>query len=207
MYEKIVKRTFDILLSLLLLIILLPLMLVICVMVLIYHGSPAIFSQNRPGYHEKIFKMYKFRTMTNETDDNGTLLSDEIRLTKFGKLLRSLSLDELPQLFNILKGELSFIGPRALLVKYLPLYTEEQHRRHDVKPGLVGLAALHGRNNQDWESKFKYDIYYVDNISFKLDLKIFLGAIKVVLTRKGVSLDGEATTIPFQGTIKEEVEK
>lgn len=179
------------------LIILSPLLLITALLVRIKLGSPVLFIQKRPGYKEKIFKMYKFRTMTDEKDQEGNLLPDEIRLTKFGKFLRKSSLDELPELINIIKGDMSIIGPRALLVQYLAYYSKEQHRRHDVLPGLVGLAALHGRNNQSWNDKFKYDLQYVDNISFGLDCKIFFGAIKVVLKQEGVSLEGNATTVSF----------
>ncbi len=191
----------DFVISLCALIVLSPVLLIVAVLVRVKLGSPVIFAQERPGYKEKIFKMYKFRTMTDERDEDGKLLPDEIRLTGFGKCLRKTSLDELPELINIIKGDMSIIGPRALLVRYLPYYTEEQHRRHNVVPGLVGLAALHGRNNQSWESKFYYDLQYVDNISFALDLKIFFGAVKVVLKRDGVNQEGQATTTDFMETV------
>lgn len=202
MYIKYGKRMIDFVLSLFALIVLSPILLVTAVLVKFKLGSPVIFAQERPGYHEKIFKMYKFRTMTDERDSEGNLLPDEIRLTRFGSFLRKTSLDELPELVNIIKGDMSIIGPRALVVKYLPYYTEEQHRRHDVVPGLVGLAALHGRNNQSWEDKFKYDIEYVDNISFLLDLKILLGAVVVVLKREGVQQEGQATMEDFAETVR-----
>lgn len=202
MYIKFGKRMIDFVLSLFALIVLSPVLLVTAVLVKVKLGSPVIFAQERPGYHEKIFKMYKFRTMTDERDSQGNLLPDEMRLTKFGSFLRKSSLDELPELVNIIKGDMSIIGPRALMVKYLPYYTAEQHRRHDVVPGLVGLAALHGRNNQSWEDKFKYDIEYVDNISFLLDLKILLGAVVVVLKREGVQQEGQATMEDFTETVR-----
>lgn len=201
-YRKYVKRALDLICATLALIVLSPVLLVTAVLVRIKLGSPVIFAQERPGYKEKIFRMYKFRTMTNEKDESGKLLPDEKRLTSFGKFLRKCSLDELPELINIVKGDMSIIGPRALLVSYLPYYTPEQHRRHDVVPGLVGLAALHGRNNQSWDDKFKYDIEYVDNISFRLDLKILFGAVGVVLKREGVNLEGHATTENFIESVK-----
>lgn len=204
MYEKYVKRLLDILLSFFLLIVLSPVLFVVAILVYCKLGSPIIFKQKRPGKNEVIFEIYKFRTMTDKKDENGNLLPDANRLTKFGKFLRSTSLDELPELINILKGDMSIIGPRALLVSYLSLYNKDQRRRHEVMPGLVGLAALNGRNDQSWEDKFKADIYYVDHISFKLDLLIFIKAIGVVLSRKGVSKSGEETTVAFTG--KEENE-
>jgi lipopolysaccharide/colanic/teichoic acid biosynthesis glycosyltransferase len=192
-YRKVVKRAIDATLATCSLVILSPLLGVVYVIAAKEMGRPVIFKQKRPGYHEKIFEMYKFRTMTDEKDADGNLLPDEKRLTKFGEFLRNTSIDELPQLVNIIKGDMAIIGPRALLVDYLPLYTKEQHHRHDVKPGLVGLAALHGRNNQSWDSKFKYDLKYARNVSFKLDWKVFLGAIKVTLSRDGVAEEGQAT--------------
>ena len=172
-YRKYLKRPLDFLLSLLAIIILSPLFLLIAILVKINLGSPVIFKQERPGLNEKIFVMYKFRTMTDEKDENGRLLPDEVRLTKFGKFLRSTSLDELPELLNILKGDMSFVGPRPLLVEYLPLYNEHQKRRHEVRPGLTGLAQVNGRNAISWEEKFNYDVEYVDSITFIGDLKIF----------------------------------
>ena len=202
LYRRYVKRALDLIISIFALVALSPVLLVTAILVRIKLGSPVIFAQNRPGYKEKIFQMYKFRTMTDEEDENGNLLPDEKRLTSFGSFLRRISLDELPELINIVKGDMSIIGPRALLVSYLPYYTPEQHRRHDVVPGLVGLAALHGRNNQSWDDKFKYDIEYVDNISFKLDLKILFGAVGVVMKREGVNMEGYATTENFIESIK-----
>lgn len=188
MYKKYVKRILDIILSLLAIIILSPLLIIISVLVLIFMGRPIFFKQPRPGKNEKIFNMYKFRTMTNKKDKDGNLLPDNQRLNKFGKFLRSTSLDELPELFNILFGKMSFIGPRPLLVKYLPYYTEEEHHRHDVRPGLTGWAQCNGRNLVNWDQRFQYDLEYVNNISLKMDLKVIFRTIKVVLFSEGVSL-------------------
>lgn len=199
-YTKYVKRLLDIIISLIGLLLLWWLILIIWIVVRIKHGKPAIFVQKRPGYHEKIFSLYKFRTMTNQQDENGELLPDEQRLTKFGQLLRSTSLDELPQLWNILKGDMSIIGPRPLLVAYLDRYTPEQHRRHDVRPGLFGLAGVNGRNAQTWESKFDYDIQYVDNVSFIMDVKIFIKCIVTVIKRDGVNEESSATASEYKGT-------
>ncbi len=163
-------------------------------------GRPVIFRQERPGYKGKVFRLYKFRTMTDERDENGQLLPDEKRLTAFGKKLRSTSLDELPEFFNILKGDMSFVGPRPLLVQYLPLYNKEQARRHDVLPGLTGWAQVNGRNAISWEEKFKLDVEYVDRISFLFDLKIIFMTIGSVLKREGISQAGEATMEYFTGT-------
>ncbi len=198
-YAKYIKRLLDILIALFGILVFGWLFCVVWVLVRTKLGKPAIFVQKRPGYHEKIFSLYKFRTMTNQRDEKGELLPDEQRLTKFGKFLRSTSLDELPQLWNILKGDMSLIGPRPLLVSYLDRYTEEQHRRHDVRPGLFGLAGVNGRNAQSWESKFAYDIEYVDNVSFMLDLKIFVKCIAIVLKREGVSDEGVATASEYKG--------
>lgn len=188
MYKKYVKRILDIILSLLAIVILSPLLIIISILVLIFMGRPIIFKQARPGYKNKIFNMIKFRTMTNKKDKNGNLLPDEQRLPKFGRFLRSTSLDELPELFNILFGKMSFIGPRPLLVKYLPYYTEEEHHRHDVRPGLTGWAQCNGRNLVNWDQRFQYDLEYVNNISLKMDLKVIFRTIKVVLFSEGVSL-------------------
>jgi undecaprenyl phosphate N,N'-diacetylbacillosamine 1-phosphate transferase len=198
-YAKYIKRFIDIVISLLGLIILSPVMLVVAVLVGKKLGKPVIYKQQRPGYKEKIFWLYKFRSMSDARDEKGELLPDEIRLGEFGKKLRALSLDELPQLWNILKGDMSIIGPRPLLVSYLDRYSEEQHRRHDVRPGLFGLAGVNGRNAQSWESKFAYDIEYVDNISFKLDIQIFFKCIYTVLSRKGVAEEGRETASEFKG--------
>ncbi len=162
-------------------------------------GSPVLFTQERPGKDEKIFKLYKFRSMTDAKDENGNLLPDEDRLPAFGKKLRSTSLDELPELFNILKGDMSIIGPRPLLVRYLPRYSEFQKHRHDVRPGLTGLAQTHGRNAITWEKKFEYDVEYVNNLSFALDVKIFFETVRAVLKREGISSETSATMEEFMG--------
>lgn len=200
MYKKYIKRCMDVILSGAGMLILLPLIVVTALLVHFKMGSPVIYAQMRPGKDEKIFKMYKFRSMTNACDENGNLLSDAERLTRLGRFLRASSLDELPQLWNIFKGDMSVIGPRPLLVSYLDRYTPEQHRRHEVRPGLFGLAGVKGRNAQSWESKFSYDIQYVDNISFRLDISIFLECILVVLKREGISEEGNATASEFKGT-------
>ena len=162
-------------------------------------GAGVFFKQERPGKNERIFKVLKFKTMTDERDANGKLLPDSQRLTKVGRLVRSTSIDELPQLINILKGEMSFIGPRPLLVRYLPLYSSEQHHRHDVTPGMSGWAQVHGRNNISWQQKFELDNYYVRHIGPLIDLRIFFSTIKKVLIREGINKDGRATTEPFNG--------
>ena len=185
LYAKYIKRILSIILSALGLIILSPIMVITAVLVRINLGSPVIFKQKRPGYQEKIFTLYKFRSMTNGTDKNGNPLPDEQRQTKFGKILRKTSIDELPELFNILKGDMAFIGPRPLLVKYLDLYTPEQHKRHNVRPGMANLSAIKGRNSLGWVERLALDTWYAENLSFKLDLSIFLQTIKVVLLRKG----------------------
>lgn len=191
MYAKYIKRMLDLILSLMALIILMPLMIIITILVRIKLGSPVIFKQERPGKNEKIFTLYKFRTMTDKKDENGNLLPDSERLTKFGKILRSTSLDELPELFNIIKGDMSIVGPRPLLVKYLPYYTEEERHRHDVRPGLTGLAQIHGRNTTNWEDRFKYDIDYANNITFIGDLKIIFGTIKKVIKKEDILVGNE----------------
>ncbi|ECZ6121632.1 undecaprenyl phosphate N,N'-diacetylbacillosamine 1-phosphate transferase [Campylobacter jejuni] len=198
MYEKVFKRIFDFILALVLLVLFSPVILITALLLKITQGS-VIFTQNRPGLDEKIFKIYKFKTMSDERDEKGELLSDELRLKAFGKIVRSLSLDELLQLFNVLKGDMSFVGPRPLLVEYLPLYNEEQKLRHKVRPGITGWAQVNGRNAISWQKKFELDVYYVKNISFFLDLKImFLTALKV-LKRSGVSKEGHVTTEKFNG--------
>ena len=199
MYKKFFKPLLDKALALTGLIILSPVMISVAILIYLWDGKPILFVQERPGYKEKIFKIYKFRTMTNERDKNGNLLPDEKRLKGIGKIIRSLSLDELPQLFNVLKGDMSFVGPRPLLVEYLPLYNERQRKRHDVKPGITGLAQVMGRNALRWKEKFEYDVYYVENLSFWLDLKIILLTIWKVLKREGISQKGRATMEKFNG--------
>lgn len=202
-YEKYIKRFLDIVLSALALIVLSPVLGITALLVKAKLGSPVVFSQERPGKNEKVFKLRKFRSMTDERDENGELLPDEIRLTKFGKLLRSFSLDELPELLNILKGDMSIVGPRPLLVRYLPRYNERQKHRHDVKPGLTGYAQANGRNAISWEEKFEMDVYYVENISFLLDVKIIFQTVKAVLCRSGISSATSATMEEFMGTPEE----
>jgi len=199
MYEKYIKRPMDFVLSLVAIIVLSPVLLILAILVRIKLGSPVIFKQQRPGLNEKIFTLYKFRTMTDKRDKNGELLSDIIRLTKFGRMLRSTSLDELPELFNILKGDMSVIGPRPLLVQYLPLYNEQQIRRHEVRPGLSGLAQVSGRNVITWEQRFDLDVQYVDAISFIGDWHLIGKTIYKALKREGISQEGEATMEIFQG--------
>lgn len=199
MYKNFFKRCFDILLCTLAVVIFSPVLLVVAILVKIKLGSPILFKQKRPGKNEKIFTLYKFRTMTDKKDKNGKLLSDSERLTKFGKFLRSTSLDELPELINIIKGDMSLIGPRPLLVGYLELYNEEQKHRHDVRPGLTGLAQVNGRNAIDWDEKFKYDIEYVKSVSFKNDLKIILQTIIKVMEREGISGKDSDTMKKFEG--------
>lgn len=196
-YEKYIKRLLDILFSGVSIILLSWLFAIIAVMVRIKIGKPILFKHPRPGKNEKIFYVYKFRTMTNETDENGKLLPDAERLIPFGRLLRSTSLDELPELFLIFTGKMSFVGPRPLEVYFLPYYTEREHHRHDVQPGLTGLAQVNGRNNISWEEKFEYDLEYIRNISFLTDLKIILKTVKKVLTREDVVEDGGAAIVDF----------
>ncbi|MDK4469193.1 sugar transferase [Enterococcus hirae] len=200
LYEKYFKRGLDVLLSGIGLIVLSPVMLIVAILVRIKLGSPVIFKQQRPGLNEKIFSMYKFRTMTDERDSAGNLLSDEIRLTKFGKLLRATSLDELPELINIFKGDMSIVGPRPLLVEYLELYNAEQKRRHLVRPGLTGLAQINGRNAISWTEKFQLDCEYVDSVSFKQDIIIFFLTIKKVLVKEGISSSTSVTNEKFKGS-------
>lgn len=199
LYEKYFKRLLDILLSGLALVVLSPLMLAVALLVKMKLGSPVIFKQERPGKNEKIFSMYKFRTMTDERNKNGQLLPDSVRLTPFGKLLRSTSLDELPELWNIFKGDMSIIGPRPLLVSYLKLYNVKQKRRHDVRPGLTGFAQVNGRNSLAWKKKFDLDVFYTENVTFLLDLKIILKTILTVVSREGISAEGNETMSPFEG--------
>lgn len=198
-YEKYIKRLQDFLCALVASIILLPVMLVIALLVRRKLGTPVIFKQERPGLNEKIFTIYKFRTMVDKKDKEGNFLPDEMRLTSFGKKLRNTSLDELPELINILKGDLSIVGPRPLLVSYLPLYNEQQKRRHEVRPGLTGYAQVHGRNSITWEDKFAKDIYYVDHISFLEDWKIIFQTIKKVLKKEGITSKESETMELFKG--------
>ena len=193
------KRLFDIFFSMLAIILFSPILLLIAILVRMFIGAPILFIQQRPGCKGAPFLIYKFRTMTNRLDSNGSLLPDAERLTRLGHLLRAFSLDELPELFNILRGEMSFVGPRPLLMQYLPLYSAEQARRHDVVPGLTGWAQVHGRNTLTWPDKFKYDIWYVDHWSFWLDIKIILMTVLKVFNREGISQEGQATTEYFKG--------
>ena len=199
LYCKLIKRLMDFLIAALSIIIFSPLLIILAILVRIKLGGPVIFKQERPGLNGKVFKLYKFRTMTDAKDENGNLLDDEYRLTSFGKKLRSTSLDELPELYNILKGDMSIVGPRPLLVKYLPLYNDEQKRRHDVRPGLTGLAQVSGRNAITWTEKFEKDIEYVDNVSLGLDISIFFKTISCVLKREGINSDSAATMEDFTG--------
>lgn len=203
MYKHFFKRLIDFILSLIALIILSPILLILAILVRIKLGSPIIFKQKRPGLNEKIFILYKFRTMTDAKDEHGNLLPDEIRLTKFGKLLRSTSLDELPELFNTLKGDMSIVGPRPLLVRYLPLYNEHQKHRHDVRPGFTGYAQCNGRNAISWEEKFDLDVYYTKNLTLFMDIKIIIKTVKVVLFREGISSETSVTMEEFRGSSNE----
>lgn len=199
MYAKYIKRILDFVLSLVALIVLSPVLLIVAILVRVKLGSPVIFKQQRPGKNEKIFTLYKFRTMTDKKDENGNLLPDSERLTKFGKFLRSTSLDELPELVNILKGNMAIVGPRPLLVEYLPLYNEKQKHRHDVRPGLTGLAQVSGRNSITWEEKFNDDLEYIEKISILEDIKIIFTTIGKVFKREGISQENNATMEKFKG--------
>ena len=199
-YEKYIKRPQDFCCALLALVVLSPVMLITALFVRVKLGSPVIFRQERPGLHGKVFTLYKFRTMTDQKDEKGELLPDEVRLTSFGKKLRSTSLDELPELFNILKGDMAVVGPRPLLVGYLSLYNEHQARRHEVRPGFTGYAQVHGRNAISWEKKFDYDVEYVDHVTFLGDWKIILQTIRTVLKREGISSETAATMEAFRGS-------
>ena len=207
LYRDYIKRFLDIVLSAGAIIVLSPVMAVTAVLVRVKLGSPVIFKQKRPGKEERIFEMYKFRSMTDARDENGELLPDDVRLTSFGKKLRASSLDELPELFNILKGDMSVVGPRPLLVQYLPLYNAQQKRRHEVRPGVTGYAQVHGRNAITWEERFEKDVYYVDHISFWGDWKIVLQTIRAVVKKEGISSETSATMEVFRGTPESMVTK
>lgn len=200
MYAKFFKRLLDFFLSLCALIVLSPLLLVLTVLGAIFMGGNPFFVQERPGKDERIFKLIKFRSMDHRKDKDGNLLSDDVRLNKYGKFLRSTSLDELPELFNILKGDMSIIGPRPLLVRYLERYNEQQHHRHDVRPGLTGYAQAHGRNAVSWEDRFAMDVWYTKHITFAVDVKILLDTVKTVVRREGISSDTSVTMEEFMGT-------
>ncbi len=200
MYAKCFKRIIDAFLSFCAILVLSPLLIILTVIGAVAMGGNPFFTQERPGRDEKIFRLVKFRTMNNKKDKHGNLLPDEKRLTPYGKLLRSTSLDELPELVNILKGDMAIVGPRPLLVRYLPRYNAEQHRRHEVRPGLTGLAQVNGRNAISWEKKFEYDVKYVDNVTFRGDLEIILETVKKVLVRDGISSETSATMEEFMGT-------
>ena len=197
MYRFFFKRLLDIMISGIVLIVLSPVLILLAILITIKLGTPVIFIQERPGKNEKIFKLYKFRSMSNATDEKGELLPDELRLTRFGKLLRSTSLDELPELFNILKGDMSLIGPRPLLVRYLPWYTKEERHRHDVRPGLTGLAQVNGRNALGWEDRFSYDLEYVNHLTFLMDVKIICMTVGKVLKRSGTLSGADQTVADF----------
>jgi undecaprenyl phosphate N,N'-diacetylbacillosamine 1-phosphate transferase len=201
-YERYVKRPMDLLLALIALIVLSPLFLIVAMLVRVRLGSPVIFRQERPGQNERIFTIYKFRTMTAQKDEDGELLPDAERLTKFGAWLRSTSVDELPELLNIIRGDMSLVGPRPLLIEYLPLYNAHQKRRHEVKPGLSGIAQINGRNAIEWEDKFDYDVQYVDNVSFTGDWKIILRTIQTVIKKDGISSENAVTMEAFSGSDK-----
>lgn len=203
MYEKHIKRLLDFLLSLTALLILSPVLLVLCVLGAVFMKGSPFFTQQRPGKDEKIFRLIKFRTMSCEKDKDGNLLPDEQRLNRYGRFLRSTSLDELPELINILLGQMSIVGPRPLLVKYLPLYDEEQRHRHDVRPGLTGWAQVNGRNAISWEEKFRLDVEYVEHISFSMDLKVIFMTVGKIFKREGISSQTSATMEEFKGTKQE----
>lgn len=199
-FKSIIDKVF----ALVLLLILSPVILFVLLIIFLFMGRPLLFKQKRPGKDAKIFTIYKLRTMSNEKDEEGNLLPDAKRLSRLGKLIRSLSLDELPQLINILKGEMSFIGPRPLLVEYLPLYNEEQKKRHNVKPGITGWAQVNGRNAISWQKKFEYDVYYAENCSFFFDVKIAILSVIRIVQRDGINAENEVTTVPFKGNTDEQ---
>lgn len=199
-YRKYLKRPMDFTLSLIAIILLCPVLLIVALLVRVKLGSPIIFKQRRPGLNEKIFTMYKFRTMTDQKDEKGEYLPDSVRLTSFGKWLRSTSLDELPELFNILIGDMSIVGPRPLLVQYLELYNSHQKRRHEVRPGLTGLAQINGRNSISWEHKFNYDVKYIDTLNFSNDIRIIFQTVLKVIKRESINSDQSVTIEPFSGS-------
>ena len=199
-YEKYIKRSFDLIVAVIAFIVLFPLLIIIAVLIRLKLGSPIIFKQDRSGLNEQIFTLYKFRTMTDKKDDQGVLLPDNERLTRFGKFLRSTSIDELPGLINIIKGDMSIVGPRPLLVEYLELYNSEQRKRHEVRPGLSGYAQINGRNALSWEDKFKLDVVYVNNVTFKHDIGIILKTILKVIKREGISSSNSVTMEKFKGS-------
>lgn len=200
LYRKVIKPLSDFLIAFVVLLLASPVLLVLIILLAIFNQGSIFFFQDRPGKHGKVFRVIKFKTMNDRKDANGNLLPDEVRLTKVGKFIRTTSLDELPQLINVVKGDMSLVGPRPLLVKYLPLYNARQARRHEVKPGITGWAQVNGRNAISWEQKFEYDVYYVDNLSFALDLKIIYLTVLKVIKRSDINTQGVATTIPFTGT-------
>jgi lipopolysaccharide/colanic/teichoic acid biosynthesis glycosyltransferase len=200
MYRKVGKRLIDIVISLIFIILLSPLYVIVAVFIFLFLGRPVFFMQERPGLNGKTFNIIKFRTMRDDHDNNGQLLSDERRLTSFGRLLRSTSLDELPELFNVLRGQMSLVGPRPLLPEYLPLYSEEQKRRHEVRPGLTGLAQVNGRNAISWDKRLAYDVYYVDHFSLWLDIKIIVKTILVVVQRRGIEYKDSVNNEKFKGS-------
>ncbi|MBT3315086.1 MAG: sugar transferase [Anaerolineae bacterium] len=197
--QRILKRLFDLLVAFVGLLLFSPVLLIVAILVRFFHGTPILFKQERPGYKGKPFFIYKFRTMTNRLAPDGSLLPDAERMTRFGRFLRATSMDELPELLNILRGEMSLVGPRPLLMQYLPLYNDEQMRRHDALPGITGWAQINGRNNISWDEKFKLDLWYIDNQSFWLDMRILWQTFSKVFKREDVSMEGEATTTFFEG--------
>ncbi|MBE7652736.1 sugar transferase [Tenacibaculum finnmarkense] len=199
MYKNYIKRVFDFLIALVALVLLSPIFIIVLILLSIYNNGKPFFFQKRPGKNQEIFKVIKFKTMNDKKDSDGNLLADSERLTKVGNFVRKTSLDELPQLLNVLKGDMSLIGPRPLLIEYLPLYSNEQQRRHDVKPGITGLAQVNGRNAISWQKKFEYDVQYVDHISFISDVKIFFKTFLKVFKSEGISKEGQATTTKFLG--------
>lgn len=202
-YTRFLKRFLDIVLSFFVLLLLSPLFALLAILVRTKLGSPVLFTQERPGKDGKVFRLYKFRTMTDERDEHGELLPDDLRLTRFGQMLRSTSLDELPEFFNILRGDMSFIGPRPLLVSYLPLYSERQSHRHDVRPGLTGLAQCSGRNLLSWEERFELDVEYVQNVSLSMDVSIIFRTVRGILKKEGISSETSVTMEPFRGSAEQ----